>query len=499
MIINEKYLQDIDDEDEEVEVSDGILNNHNRYEFEVTLEYDKDVPIWGYTDSGECPDELPGFSTDDFLYYKYRLENILDSLYIVQDYSIRIWTQGSIQFDTDDMSNYNTKVFDEKYIEIPTVMIRFNTYASPTYKRFYEVIQKLCISYTKFIDVFDYYKDDSSHRDYYLSVTVNGFLINGFRNVAYKLKSHFDSIMGIKEEMEIPDRKVFRYNGSNSNHISELSEKGIDEFKFGDVLYSTYSGDLVSQDKNSDGTKNSPIAICFRSAKGDHRFVSLNMMSRHNPSVGQRKFSYDAEIPWGAKGVMVGCTNALYVQTQQMLELITESELVTGEKDTHKGLAYMTNCYRNKTNRSCDKDVYFSNDLPFENTKGLLQSFLCVNRFHTKGTKPGDWYFPSVSEVSMFTNLLIKKESLDGRFDDLGWKEYKTKGVLTGIFNLPAGEIINHVRKSLHYEPMSRLIISSTEVDKNNIKGCYAKYAGIDSKVYKTDESTVFACLRITD
>ena len=499
MIINEKYLQDIDDEDEEVEVSDGILNNHNRYEFEVTLEYDKDVPIWGYTDSGECPDELPGFSTDDFLYYKYRLENILDSLYIVQDYSIRIWTQGSIQFDTDDMSNYNTKVFDEKYIEIPTVMIRFNTYASPTYKRFYEVIQKLCISYTKFIDVFDYYKDDSSHRDYYLSVTVNGFLINGFRNVAYKLKSHFDSIMGIKEEMEIPDRKVFRYNGSNSNHISELSEKGIDEFKFGDVLYSTYSGDLVSQAKNSDGTKNSPIAICFRRAKGDHRFVSLNMMSRHNPSVGQRKFSYDAEIPWGAKGVMVGCTNALYVQTQQMLELITESELVTGEKDTHKGLAYMTNCYRNKTNRSCDKDVYFSNDLPFENTKGLLQSFLCVNRFHTKGTKPGDWYFPSVSEVSMFTNLLIKKESLDGRFDDLGWKEYKTKGVLTGIFNLPAGEIINHVRKSLHYEPMSRLIISSTEVDKNNIKGCYAKYAGIDSKVYKTDESTVFACLRITD
>ena len=499
MIINEKYLQDIDDEDEEVEVSDGILNNHNRYEFEVTLEYDKDVPIWGYTDSGECPDELPGFSTDDFLYYKYRLENILDSLYIVQDYSIRIWTQGSIQFDTDDMSNYNTKVFDEKYIEIPTVMIRFNTYASPTYKRFYEVIQKLCISYTKFIDVFDYYKDDSSHRDYYLSVTVNGFLINGFRNVAYKLKSHFDSIMGIKEEMEIPDRKVFRYNGSNSNHISELSEKGIDEFKFGDVLYSTYSGDLVSQAKNSDGTKNSPIAICFRSAKGDHRFVSLNMMSRHNPSVGQRKFSYDAEIPWGAKGVMVGCTNALYVQTQQMLELITESELVTGEKDTHKGLAYMTNCYRNKTNRSCDKDVYFSNDLPFENTKGLLQSFLCVNRFHTKGTKAGDWYFPSVSEVSMFTNLLIKKESLDGRFDDLGWKEYKTKGVLTGIFNLPASEIINHVRKSLHYEPMSRLIISSTEVDKNNIKGCYAKYAGIDSKVYKTDESTVFACLRITD
>lgn len=499
MIINEKYLQDIDDEDDDVEVSNEILNNHNRYEFEVTLEYDKDVSIWGYTPNGECPDELPGLSTDDFLYYKYRLENILDSLYIVQDYSIRIWTQGSIQFDTDDMSNYNTKVFDEKYIEIPSVMIRFNTYATHTYKKFYEVIQKLCISYTKFIDVFDYYRDDSNHRDYYLSVTVNGFLINGFRNVAYKLKSHFDSIMGIKEEMEIPDRKVFRYNGSNANHISELSEKGIDEFKFGDVLYSTYSGDLVSQAKNSDGTKNSPIAICFRSAKGDHRFVSLNMMSRHNPSVGQRKFSYDAEITWGAKGVKVGCTNALYFRTEQMLELITESELVTGEKDTQQGLDYMTKCYSNNSKRDCDKDVYFSNDLPFDITRGLLQSFLCVNRFHTKGTKPGDWYFPSVSEVSMFTNLLIKKESLDGRFDDLNYTEHKVNGAPTGIFNIHTIEIINYVRKSLHYEPITRLVISSTEADKNNIKGCYSKYDGIDSKVDKNYEATVFACLRITD
>ena len=75
MIINEKYLQDIDDEDDDVAVSDEIANN--RFDFEVTLEYDKDVPIWGYTDSGECPDELPGLSTDDFLDYKDRLEIIL--------------------------------------------------------------------------------------------------------------------------------------------------------------------------------------------------------------------------------------------------------------------------------------------------------------------------------------------------------------------------------------------------------------------------------------
>ena len=332
MIINEKYLQDIDDEDEDVAVSDEIANN--RFDFEVTIEYGKEVPLWGYMPGGGLPDKLPGFSTDDFLDYKDRLEDILDSLLIVQDYSIRMWTKTmpTIPFDTDDMSKYKTKVFDEKYIEIPTVRVRFNTYATPTYKKFYEVIQKLCISYMKFIDVFDYYKEDSSDRDGNLSVTVNGFLIDGFKNIAYKLKSHFDSIMGLKDEMEIPDRKEFRYIGENANHISELSEKGIDDFNFGDVLYSTYSGDLVSQAKNSDGSKNVPIAICFHSAKGDHRFVSLNMMSRHNPSAGQKFFSYDAEIPWGAKGVSVGCIYAPRTKVHTMWRhFITEKWLVSGE------------------------------------------------------------------------------------------------------------------------------------------------------------------------
>ena len=178
---------------------------------------------------------------------------------------------------------------------------------------------------------------------------------------------------------------------------------------------------------------------------------------------------------------------------------IKEKELMAGEQDTQKGLDYMTICYSNKSKRACDKDVYFSNDLPFDNAKGLLQSFLCVNRFHTRGTKPGDWYFPSVSELNMFTNLRIKKEWVDERFDDLEWKEYKVKGVPTGIFNINAIEIINHVRKSLHYEPINGLIISSTEADKNNAQGCSTKYGGIDYKVEKSREAIVFACLRITD
>ena len=59
MIINEKYLQDIDDEDEDVAISDEIANNS--YDFEVTMEYGKEVPLWGYMPDGGRPDELPSF------------------------------------------------------------------------------------------------------------------------------------------------------------------------------------------------------------------------------------------------------------------------------------------------------------------------------------------------------------------------------------------------------------------------------------------------------
>ena len=99
----------------------------------------------------------------------------------------------------------------------------------------------------------------------------------------------------------------------------------------------------------------------------------------------------------------------------------------------------------------------------------------------------------------MFTNLIIKKEMVDEHFDDFDWNEYKVKGVPTGIFNLRTIEIINHVRKSLHYEPINALIISSTETDKNNAQGCSTKYNEIDCKVEKNREAIVFACLRITD
>ena len=159
----------------------------------------------------------------------------------------------------------------------------------------------------------------------------------------------------------------------------------------------------------------------------------------------------------------------------------------------------MTNCYSNKRKRSCDKEVYFSDDLPYDNTKGLLQSFLCVNRFHTKGTRPGDWYFPSMAEVNMFTDILIKKECVDGRFADLNWwTKREVVGISTGLFTR-ARQIINHVRKSLRYETMRGIVISSTEINKNNIQGCPANYSDTCQNVDKTHGAIIFACLRITD
>ena len=43
MIINEKYIQDIDDEDEDDVISNEISNIPNIYDFEVVMEYRQEI------------------------------------------------------------------------------------------------------------------------------------------------------------------------------------------------------------------------------------------------------------------------------------------------------------------------------------------------------------------------------------------------------------------------------------------------------------------------
>ena len=81
--------------------------------------------------------------------------------------------------------------------------------------------------------------------------------------------------------------------------MSSNSEKTIDEFRFGDLLYETENGELVSQSMDENGKKNTAIAVNIF----PERFMSLRFMSLYNPTVGTKRFSKkECLMPYGSKG-----------------------------------------------------------------------------------------------------------------------------------------------------------------------------------------------------
>ena len=81
---------------------------------------------------------------------------------------------------------------------------------------------------------------------------LNDSFIRERRDVIYKAKEIFNSVMKVDEvDVNLPKNLGLKYNG-NVRHISPNSEKTVDEFEFGDVLYATTSRELVSQ-ASSDG------------------------------------------------------------------------------------------------------------------------------------------------------------------------------------------------------------------------------------------------------
>ena len=89
--------------------------------------------------------------------------------------------------------------------------------------------------------------------------------------------------------------------------MSSKSEKTVDEFRFGDLLYETENGELVSQAMEENGKKNTAIAVNIF----PERFMSLRFMSLYNPTVGTKRFSKkECLMPYGSKGTQQNTNNA---------------------------------------------------------------------------------------------------------------------------------------------------------------------------------------------
>lgn len=169
------------------------------------------------------------------------------------------------------------------------------------------------------------------------------------------------------------------YNGGAK--LSEKSEKRINEFAVGDKLYSTSSGELVSQEE-TDGKKNIKIGVC----------VIPTALSHDNSA----RFSCVNRYP----SLTTPDNGNIYLQNMHFgtLKDLTESHGDNGDTFYYGGEEGTKILYKYLNQYGCDRN-WKSGRLTNSYETGYCPPALAIWRFRTIGTKSGDWYLPSCSEL----------------------------------------------------------------------------------------------------
>ena len=158
---------------------------------------------------------------------------------------------------------------------------------------------------------------------------------------------------------------------------------------------------------------------------------------------------------------------------------------MSGASDFRKMLDYMNKTYEK---RNGNKSEYFSNHITRENQKGLLQGALCTYRFHTKGTKQGNWYIPSPSELYyLFGENKLFNNLSDNIPTDMQDAPFAVKINNSKMVNVH--QAINFILKNkLHLRPLQEdyYYMTSREFDKNNYVSISA-YKGLSRALEKKD------------
>ena len=143
MIINEKYLQDIDDEDDDV-VSSGSSNDFSNkkdldYEFTAEIYNDRLLLQYSYT-LQKNETELCTFG-DYVDYYEYVKDVVEDSI-CVEDFYIRAtFSYMGEDYTTDEMDKIPMDtVCETAMMEVPVILVKFNVYDKTRFKEFYQLL-----------------------------------------------------------------------------------------------------------------------------------------------------------------------------------------------------------------------------------------------------------------------------------------------------------------------------------------------------------------------
>ncbi len=164
------------------------------------------------------------------------------------------------------------------------------------------------------------------------------------------------------------------------------------KLEIGSILYSTNDNKLTL-DAQTNGVNNTPIAICVipdvyenlkngdESNGGVHtaRFVSINYMNCDTPKTGSKEAQsmHFGNFEFTIGNVKGGTT-----------------------KDSQVGGIWNTKrCVFKATNQDKTSDKVDNNS-----GTGYSPAACCCDRYSTPGTKPGDWYLPSLGELYQITN-----------------------------------------------------------------------------------------------
>lgn len=212
-------------------------------------------------------------------------------------------------------------------------------------------------------------------------------------------------VFGVKTESGIENITIYdeRHPGANCFTVKpvNMDPLTIDEssvvksISFGTILYSTADGKLVL-DETTNNIKNTPIAIacvanCTENCKtGEEdstqaktaKFVSLNYMDYEHPGKGID--GYQGQC-MGNYGTVVGADKGNgYIQ-------------VGGKYNTQKYLDAATK-----------QDSHVCAGVDNQSGVGYSPAACCCAAYSTLGTKPGDWYLPSQSELAYMFNSFNK-------------------------------------------------------------------------------------------
>lgn len=230
-------------------------------------------------------------------------------------------------------------------------------------------------------------------------------------------------VFGVKTESGIENITIYdeRHPGANCFTVKtvNMDPLTIDEssevkiISFGTILYSTADGKLVL-DETTNNIKNTPIAVAcnvnctenYKTGEQDDtqaktaKFVSLNYMDYEHPGKGTD--GYQA-ICVGNYGTVVGANKG-------------DSYLKVGGK-------YNTQKYLDAATK---QDSHVCAGVDNQSGAGYSPAACCCAAYSTLGTKPGDWYLPSQSELTYMFDKWTKQYINDARKKVMGsnYSEY---------------------------------------------------------------------------